>query len=379
MESVLTATEKQSLVSLFLEITVGQSRNIAGQFLEATSWKLEEAIHLFYVGNEGGRLVSSFCSPPKENVIPLLDQSSGGREKDIGNENVGQDDRGEEVRPPLPVTREALYGDVMQYRALTMEYRSHEASPLVAVSNFDAEMKQPRVRESDQSAESTSDNSWEMERPGVWESDQSAESTTDNSRDNLASLYRPPFALMHHGPFEKAKVAASIQDKWLLVNLQSTKEFSSHMAYYDTNEGKKVCTHYNLDSIPVVLVIDPITGQKRHSCSGMIQPERLLEKVKLKSDLKALAADETTEEDAEMMLALAASMETTKGPISLTSTNKDEPKTDREETGSTKKPIYLPLPEEPKGEKSLLCRVGVRLPDGRRLQRNFLHSDPIQV
>lgn len=44
-----------------------------------------------------------------------------------------------------------------------------------------------------------------------------------------------------------------------------------------------------------------------------------------------------------------------------------------------KKPAYLPLPEEPKGDRNLLCRVGVRLPDGRRVQRNFLRTDPVQV
>lgn len=44
-----------------------------------------------------------------------------------------------------------------------------------------------------------------------------------------------------------------------------------------------------------------------------------------------------------------------------------------------KEPAYLPLPEEPKGERNLICRVGVRLPDGRRVQRNFLLTDPVQV
>lgn len=40
---------------------------------------------------------------------------------------------------------------------------------------------------------------------------------------------------------------------------------------------------------------------------------------------------------------------------------------------------YPPLPEEPKVSRDLLCRVAVRLPDGRRIQRNFLHADPIKV
>lgn len=47
--------------------------------------------------------------------------------------------------------------------------------------------------------------------------------------------------------------------------------------YDDTEEGSKVCTYYKLDSIPVVMVIDPVTGQKMRSWRGMIQPETLLE------------------------------------------------------------------------------------------------------
>lgn len=64
-----------------------------------------------------------------------------------------------------------------------MGYPPHESSSLIAFRNFDEEMR----------------------RPGVWESDQGATSTAENPRDNLASLYRPPFHLMFHGSFEKAR------------------------------------------------------------------------------------------------------------------------------------------------------------------------------
>ncbi|KAA8532371.1 hypothetical protein F0562_032374 [Nyssa sinensis] len=194
MEGVLSPTDKQSMVSSFLEIAVGQTADTARQFLQATSWKLDEAIQLFYVGNEGGAAApTSSYSPPLENDSPLPDQSSGESKKDIG-ENVGQD--GNEVRPPLPVKREVLYDNAMLYGASRMGYPSHEAHSVVPFRNFDEEMK----------------------HPGVWEADQGATSTADHSRDNLASLYRPPFDLMHHGPFEKAKDTAKLQNKWLLLN-----------------------------------------------------------------------------------------------------------------------------------------------------------------
>ncbi|KAL5569928.1 hypothetical protein UlMin_026503 [Ulmus minor] len=57
----------------------------------------------------------------------------------------------------------------------------------------------------------------------------------------------------------------------------------------------------------------------------------------------------------------------------VTPTNKDE------ETCSNKKPAYPPLLEEPEANQSLLCQVGFRLPDGRKMQCSFLCSDPIQV
>ena len=44
--------------------------------MQATNWKLEEAIQLFYVGNEGGTALSSPYPPPLENDA-LVDQSSG--------------------------------------------------------------------------------------------------------------------------------------------------------------------------------------------------------------------------------------------------------------------------------------------------------------
>ncbi|GJY84079.1 plant UBX domain-containing protein 7-like protein [Tanacetum coccineum] len=75
----------------------------------------------------------------------------------------------------------------------------------------------------------------EQKRQGVWDAAQGGStSATEYSNKNLASLYHPPFALMFNGPFEKAKEAANRQDRWLLVNLQSTKEFNSHMLNRDT-------------------------------------------------------------------------------------------------------------------------------------------------
>lgn len=84
-----------------------------------------------------------------------------------------------------------------------------------------------------------------------------------------------------------------------------------------------------------------------------------------------------TEEDEDMLRALAASMEGVRDIDEVGRKEIDD--VEGSETNLIKNPAYPPLPEEPKGNRNLLCRVGIRLPDGRRLQRNFLRSDPIQV
>ncbi|XP_062088024.1 plant UBX domain-containing protein 7-like [Humulus lupulus] len=123
------------------------------------------------------------------------------------------------------------------YGASRMRNPSSESNSLIAFRNFDEEMK----------------------RPGVWESEQGVASGADNARDNLASLYRPPFHIIFQGSFEKAKGTASSQDKWLLVNLQSTKEFSSHMLNQDTwaNEAvsQTISTNFVFWQVMVEVVV----------------------------------------------------------------------------------------------------------------------------
>jgi hypothetical protein len=405
MEGMLSPTDQQTLVSSFLEVAQGQTAATARQFLQATSWKLEEALQLFLIGSETGAVqvpAPASFTPPLENVDSFNDQSLLSEPR---NQSGGLAD-GDEVRAPLPVIRETLYDNSMLFGGARLGHLSQEPNSLIAFRNFEQETR----------------------RPGVWEPEQGAASTAESSQDTLASLYRPPFHLMFTGSFDKAKSAASVQDKWLLVNIQSTKEFSSHMLnrdtwandavsqtistnfifwqiYDDTTEGKKVCTYYRLDSIPVVLIIDPITGQKMRSWGGMVQPESLLDGLITFLDAgpkhhhstlshkrprasssppktKAIVdSNASNEEDEEIKRALAASLESVKESSEMVEGDNEDANVagNLQEQGLPKRPAYPTLPEEPKVEKHLLCRVGVRLPNGRRAQRNFLRSEPIQL
>ncbi|KAI3872719.1 hypothetical protein MKW92_045516 [Papaver armeniacum] len=261
-------------------------------------------------------------------------------------------------------------------------------------------------------------------RPRVWDFEQDAATKTrkvDQNNGNLAKLYRPPVELMFRGSFHESKEVAKAQRKWLLLNLQSPTEFSSHMlnrdtwgheilagmiasnfifwqVYDDTTEGKKVCGYYSLrGSIPAVLVLDPFTGKKEKSWSGMVQPEALLEDlmpymdaapkdsvekpvkpIKVYSRRKRTARRKSETEEA--IGALAASMKNMTATGVTTSNDANECKSDDVGTLLSKKLRYLELAEEPKEvDKKLLCSIRIRLPDGRRVQRNFLRTDPVQL
>ncbi|XP_026386730.1 plant UBX domain-containing protein 7-like [Papaver somniferum] len=235
-------------------------------------------------------------------------------------------------------------------------------------------------------------------RGGLWGSSQSDlpvdNSPQDDNDDNNDGSWQDIFHV--------AKQVAETQDRWLIVNVQSKKEFSSHelnlhtwgneavsqtiganlifwQVYDDVTEGQKVCNYYKLTSFPVILVLDPITGQKVKSWSGMVEAVQLLEDLAPFMDagpkhhyaqLYPKRPSETSQTSEKQEAA---------APVAPASIDIDELMIDEPVTSSSKKLTYPDLPEEPKVDKALLCRIGARLPDGRRLQRNFLKTDPLQL
>lgn len=313
MDNFSNSSKKQTLISSFLEIATGLSSDAAIKYLRATNWQLEDAVDLFFAGTGPG-----------------------------SDDGTGHDG----VRPPIPRKTEVLYGP----------------SPSLSSQNFDEE--------------------W-----SAWKSDD------NDSSSSLASSFRPPSRLIFHGSFHDAKVEASGGNRWLLVNVQNMEEFNSHVlnrdtwsnetvvhtihtsfvfwqANHDTDEGKKVCTYYKLVSLPAILVIDPITGQKMKSWSGMRTAETLLEDL-----LPFVDGGPKGRHD------VPSRKQSTRATKFVVASAGDETGTDEDAEASLNANLekYLHLSEEPKGEEELTCRVGIRLPDGRRLQRNFLRSDPIKL
>ncbi|XP_020574843.1 plant UBX domain-containing protein 7-like [Phalaenopsis equestris] len=199
----------------------------------------------------------------------------------------------------------------------------------------------------------------------------------------------PAIHLVFYGYFYEAKVLTSSHDKWLLVHVQQREQFnshllkrepwsnatvqeqlSSHFVFWETShediEGQKVCCFYKVTTLPVIMVIDPITGAKMYVCHEMKQPENLLE------DLMRFY-------DRSPKQHLAESLQRKNDHASSHQIVENEVAQPKENSSAViTKPGYPPLPEEPTDEK-LICRVGICLPNSQRVRRSFLKTDPTKL
>ncbi|KAG9439506.1 hypothetical protein H6P81_019671 [Aristolochia fimbriata] len=193
------------------------------------------------------------------------------------------------------------------------------------------------------------------------------------SGERLASLYRSTSS----GADNRKEFDSHLLNRDTWANEIVAQTIPSHFVFWqeyeDSMEGKKVCAFYKIDSIPAVLVIDSITGQKMKCWKGMVEPQRLLadlmpflEKNPFEYFRKGgeSASQETTasqkvkidQDDGEELLE----------SLALEDDKEDEELVIRKGVSVT----YPILPEEP---------AEIRLPDGRKLERNFLQTDPVQL
>ncbi|POM61653.1 hypothetical protein PHPALM_29303, partial [Phytophthora palmivora] len=131
----------------------------------------------------------------------------------------------------------------------------------------------------------------------------SEDASNDRTRD-LSTLFQPPTTIMFHGTYADARTHAKNEGKWLLVNIQDEIVFASHMLnrdtwsddvvqnlvasgfvfwqnYWASEHGKKFCSLYQIDrdSLPIVVIIDPRTGEIRQRWMGFLEPQDMTEKL----------------------------------------------------------------------------------------------------
>ncbi|KFK22408.1 hypothetical protein AALP_AAs65522U000100 [Arabis alpina] len=318
-------SDQDKLISTFVEIAVGHSIETAILFLKATNWNLEDAINLFLIHRSNHQALSY------ENSLEQYHYHS----------NNSQDE--EQIPLPLPSRRDTLYDDPSMCRNTSVPVCPEQ----------------------------------------IWDS-----MTPSGPCSKLSSLFRPPIDLLFKA------VSQAIKSSFMLLQ-----------AYDDTDEGKKVSSFYKIESVPpVVLLIDPFTGQKMRMWSGMIQAHSFVEDLKkyMESGPNQYIASLTSKKRTrtEMVNCLPSNKRLKTEKTSCSPSNytvqdmyteessedalfvEEEEEEEEEDTCLSSDMFeFLVLTEEPKGDcdRSLVCSLCVRFPDGRRKPRKFLKSEPIQL
>eukprot|EP00798_Chlamydomonas_sp_ICE-L_P008221 gene8221-1487_t len=373
--------DRQDVLMNFLAITNADDAK-ALPILEASNWKLDDAVNLFFAAGEGGGAMGG--GAPSNPAAP---SNMGGMEEDY-------------VRAALPSKVDRLYG--------------HARGPMPAGAQFGlSQQRQPPK-------DLLFDGDFEAAKAHASEEGKwlllnvQCATEFDSCRLNRDTWGHPAL-------------------KEMLIGM-----FVFYQQDMENEEGAKLVTNYRLSKLPAVLVVDPITGATITDKSGFMDAEKMMDmlvpfmdqgpkdpgagrlahamsmKRKATADAAASASRPTTviegfdDEDAEMARAIAASMEpqtagatSVEGPSNAMDDSLDDideeevwariREDEAKEEAARNKPsaeqvlaeAQKRLPEEPpeatgSGPKSV-CRVACRMPDGQRLTRRFNKSDTVQA
>uniref|UniRef100_M4BXY9 UBX domain-containing protein n=1 Tax=Hyaloperonospora arabidopsidis (strain Emoy2) TaxID=559515 RepID=M4BXY9_HYAAE len=193
---------------------------------------------------------------------------------------------------------------------------------------------------------------------------------------DLSTLFQPPTAIMFQGTYAGN--------------------------YWASEHGKKFCSLYQIDrdSLPIVVIIDPRTGEIRHRLSDYLEPQDMIEKctslVHVVSDFCCMQTRDDTlagekkevdtnimdaSEDDQLAAAIAASMEGNNDASDEDEMEQVEDVMDQEEKygeETAQEPVVTLTPEPDAGAPGT-TRVQIRVPDGSRLTRRFVKTDPLAM
>ncbi|KAL3687940.1 hypothetical protein R1sor_014249 [Riccia sorocarpa] len=202
----------------------------------------------------------------------------------------------------------------------------------------------------------------------------------------------------------------------------------------DKAEGRSICDYYKLWRMPTIMVVDPLTGQKMRVWEGMIEPDSLIEDFLLPfldkeiTELPSSSSPKTIQRGREAAVSPTSGLSEEEVEADVIQSNKPvcqfpdltdatffKPSVFRfpnvgDATSAILRPtmlskesektadvilkltssegpaeavlkqsvrLYPNLSDEPAASDPASCRVGVRLPDGKVVQRRFSRTDPI--
>ncbi|KAG2503023.1 hypothetical protein JM16_009139 [Phytophthora kernoviae] len=395
--------DTQESLAQFMSIT-GADSGSALQFLELTNWTLSEAVNLYM--ESGGQSSSTSFSEPRQdsantnnnnNPPPALmdDATAAAIAAAYGDED-------DAVRAPDPSKRQRLVGSEMDLlrplRHLRDQNRDFAAESIAAMTSGSI--------------------SSAFGVPGMGEGLDGgigADGVNNERTRDLSTLFQPPTAIMFPGTYSDARTQAKNENKWLLVNIQDEIVFTSHMLnrdtwsddvvqnlvasgfvfwqnYWASEHGKKFCTLYQIDraTLPAIVIIDPRTGEIRQRWSGFLEPQDLTEKLSDFCCMHTLDSPPTEQkkeaepnimdasEDDQLAAAIAASMQGNSDEGETKHCDDDMEEKEGKEEEMAQEPIVALSPEPEAGVPGV-TRIQIRVPDGSRLTRRFLKTDPLAM
>ncbi|KAL4150918.1 hypothetical protein PRNP1_010307 [Phytophthora ramorum] len=400
------APDAQEALASFMSIT-GADSSSALQYLELTSWKLDESVNLYM--ESGGQSTSTAFAEPRQsaasfsNFTPSTDMDAATAAAIAAA--YGEDSNA--VRAPDPSKRQRLVGEMdllRPMRHMRDQNRDFAAESIAAMTagSISTAFGGPGAVAFGEASENSN----------------AADGANGERTRDLSTLFQPPTAIMFQGTYSDARTHAKNEGKWLLVNIQDEIVFASHMLnrdtwsddvvqnlvasgfvfwqnYWASEHGKKFCSLYQIDrgSLPIVVIIDPRTGEIRQRWTGFLEPQDMTEKLSDFCCMHSLDTAQTEQkkeaepsimdasEDDRLAAAIAASMQGNIDESDEGETKQAEEDMGQEEEQEEEKaqePVVALTPEPDAGAPDV-TRVQIRVPDGSRLTRRFLKTDSLAM
>ncbi|KAM0894599.1 hypothetical protein ACQ4PT_024358 [Festuca glaucescens] len=351
--------DHDDLVVEFMQLTACSSLADAAQHLASCGWRLAEAVNLYFAAVAGS--------------------SSSAEQKPL--------------RDPIPARSDTLYG-------ATSSSASSRQPPAARPTGWESDSEHGNL------VAAPADRRRRRRRRRRHDERASADNNTDDAvepaakkKKSLAELFSPPLDLAYKGGFHDAKSHAAETSRWLLVNVQATAEFASHQQNRDVwandlvaqavrdhfvlwqvdvhdrrggneNEGGKVSCYYKLaqDKMPVVLVVDPVTGQMMRKLRAATDPNDILVMAESFADRKPIMPRRSANNN---LLAVSSAAPSSSPPGSSSGEKKEPAITARKQGEAVAAAVAAPIGEgrAPGAEKA--CKLRVRFPDGQVVTKEF--------
>ncbi|KAG8197423.1 hypothetical protein JTE90_014908 [Oedothorax gibbosus] len=226
-----------TLIEQFCSVT-GSDVEKAKKMLEICNWNLEMAVNM--------HVDSDYQDNGSVEAVASVDP--------------------EGIRAPIPQSRAVLVEEDhnFQYGLRSRKRRPHSVFDGFRDFQAEAEMQEQQTESAAEAPSVISDL---------------------KKRRTLEDLFRPPLDMMYRGNFESARDFGQMSNKWLMVNLQDSQEFSCQVlnrdvwsnpavkslisqhfvfwqVYSDSIDGQRYMQFYTPVVFPYIAILDPRTGEK---------------------------------------------------------------------------------------------------------------------